>query len=246
LTNHHTYTGYTTVQGGELRVAGSLAGDVDVFWDSTLNLTGEGQVKGNVFVLPSGKLTGVGAVQGLATVTGGATHSPGGGLGVQEFGGLDYGGGSVFEWELGSKTTIQGSPSAVFDQVKVNGQMTVADGAIFKVILGTSDNSADSFWLSPHTWDVFHTEGIAGGFDFIQVFYDNNLADPSNALVMLGGAASSSFSYSNNGTTGQLNYIPPDEGLGFDPVPEPGNLLAGLLVLAGLLRRHRPERAANP
>jgi hypothetical protein len=89
---------------------------------------------------------------------------------------------------------------------------------------------------------VFDTEGIEGGFDFIQVFYDNNLADPSNALVMLGGAASSSFSYSNNGTTGQLNYLPPDEGSGFNPVPEPGNLLAGLLVLAGLLRRHRPER----
>ena len=242
LTNHHTYTGYTTVQGGELRVAGSLASDVEVFWGSTLNLTGEAQVKGNVLVLPSGKLTGVGAVQGMATVTGGATHSPGGGLGVQGFGGLSYAGGSVFEWELGSKTTTQGSPFAVFDQVNVSGQMTVSDGAIFKVILGTPYNSADSFWQSSHTWDVFHTEGIEGGFNFIQVFYDNNLADPSNALVSLGGAASSSFSYSNNGTTGQLNYLPPDEGSGFNPVPEPGNLLAGLLVLAGLLRRHRPER----
>lgn len=237
LTAANTYTGDTSVRAGELRLANALGvgSDVDVFWGADLNLTGGGKVNGDVRVLGGARLLGTGQITGLATISSGGTHSPGPDFGIQTVQNLTYNSGSIFEWNLAQNTTSPGTPGSMFDQVQVNQNLTVNSGAIFRILLGQPYDQSNPFWQTEQTWDVFNVGTSSGGFTNFQVMSGGSA---------LAGAAGSAFSYSNDGSTGQLHYTPPEGG--YTPVPEASNLLAGLLLMAGLLRRRRvqPPQAA--
>jgi len=209
LSGENSYTGDTTVRSGALIVNGVLAAS-DVVVESGGMLKGSGTIGGDVTIASGGTLA-PGNSPGVVTIAG--TYSPASG--------------SIFAWELDTsqvspETNIRGT---AYDGV--NATAIEGSGVIFKIMLTGTQNFTDSFWNQNREWtDIFKTADDG-----------TNLADW--ALVFGGG-----FQYYNSGKD---PIAPPSSGsfsltgntLSWSAVPEPSNLLAGILAASALLRRRR-------
>jgi fibronectin-binding autotransporter adhesin len=102
LSGTNTYTGATTVAGGDLRVNGSVASAVTVQSGATLS--------------------GIGSVGGLVTVQSGGTLSAGQSPGTITLGALNLNAGSTSVFELGSPGVVGGPTN---DLVNVTGNLTL-------------------------------------------------------------------------------------------------------------------------
>ena len=145
--------------------------------------------------------------------------------------GTTLGSGDIFSWTLNSDVNHDGIATDGVRGTDYTGlttpSLSVASGAIFKVILGGSADVGTEFWNQTQTWNnIFDVSGTTTGaspghlFDTFQVF--------SGANDITSGTTSTQGSFSMDGSS-----------LVWTAVPEPSSSLAGLLLGAGLLRRRR-------
>ncbi len=222
LAGTNTYSGATTVSSGTLVINGdqSLAG-------------------GAVSVAAAGTLGGSGTVGGATTIAG--THSPGNSPGIQTFtGNLSYSAGAKVIWELAANTAAQGSPTAVFDQVVVGGNLTFSGATTLDLVFnaaGSGVDWADSFWNADRSWTIYDVAGTTTGFA--------NLSVPTASWNDVNGVP---FATGRPGATFELSQVGQDVVLSYVAVPEPSAgvilLAGGLLACAGIWRRRCPPRPA--
>ena len=217
--NTNSYTGATQVNGGILNVTGTTASAsaVSVGGASatgTPKLTGSGTINGAVTV----KSAGVGGAAGTLSAGDSTSSSKVGTLTMGST--LAFESGSIFEWDINAnKSGVTGTAGTDFDKVSVNGNITVDNAAIFKVVFGTGVSMADVFWSTTYatqTWDIATIFGKS---------FNSGAFAPT---VQTSTDVSSYGSFTINGTS-----------LTWSAVPEPTSALAGLLIAAGLLRRRR-------
>ncbi len=176
-------------------------------------------------VASGGTLGGSGTIGGNVTVASGGTLAPGNSPGVLEIGTYHLESGSIFAWELDTaqENNIRGTAYDGVDTAAITGS-----GAIFKIMLTGNQNFTDSFWNQTRVWtDIFKSaDGSTNLADWAAVFgggfqyaYDDNKQSV---------APTSAGSFSVDGNT-----------LTWSAVPEPSNLLAGMLAASALLRRRR-------
>ena len=205
LTGANTYTGATNVNAGALVINGNQSG-----------------ATGTVTVAGGATLKGTGTVGGATTING--THAPGaiGAPGPQTFSStLNYGSGSVFEWDLNASGSDTGtSNQGSYGQVVANG--AVSGASVFTVALGTN-SFTDAFWDTNKTWsNIFTGTGAPSNLaSLFTTFGGTNVASD-------GTVAGQGYFTFNGGST-----------LTWTAVPEPTTALAGMLLGAGLLRRRR-------
>lgn len=212
LNGANTYKGYTEVKGGTLSING----------DSSA-------ATGNMSVSGAGTaLTGNGTVGGNTTLSNGATHSAGGigTVGLQTFDkagaattNLSYGSGSIFSWTLDS--ALAQTRGVGYDAVNVTGNLTGSADAIFQVDIG-SGSFTDTFWDTARSWDDIFMGSNGAKADWTSIF--------GGGLRSADTLGQGSFSFSGNSLVWNPVY---------SPVPEPTSALAGLLLVAGILRRRR-------
>ncbi|MEX1116915.1 MAG: hypothetical protein WEB53_16830 [Akkermansiaceae bacterium] len=137
----------------------------------------------------------------------------------------DFGSGSIIAWEL---DTAQSNPETnrgiAYDGV--NTTDVTGSGAIFKIMLTGTQDFTDTFWNQTRVWtDIFKS------------------ANGSTTLADWAAVFSSGFQYFYNGQsiapTSQGSFAVEDNSLTWSAVPEPSNLLAGMLAASALLRRRR-------
>jgi fibronectin-binding autotransporter adhesin len=210
LSGPNTYNGATTVAAGKLLVTDSIGNSaVTVSTGGTILASDAAATIGSSVTVNAGAILAAGDVNSVGNATVGG-------------GGLDLKTNSIFDWDLTTNDSVSG-----FDTVATsnNGNLTVASGAIFKVVLGGAVDGSDPFWTSgTQSWNVFSvngtgttTEAVSGHlFDTIQV------VDATTGSLFTG--VNGSFSFTGSTLT-------------WTAVPEPTSALAGLLLVAGLLRR---------
>lgn len=232
FSGNNLYTGFTKVAAGELRINGSTAG---------------GSV---VSVLDQARLSGIGTVGGDTTIESGGTLAVGQSPGLLTFSNdLTQTTGSIFEWELDSKVSSksggalpgEGTPTAGtgvrgtdFDAADVDGDITIASGAVFKIMLtDLFDRATDTFWNTRQVWSVFDVAGTKTGvFDTFEIWEDST-GTPTQLTADSVKPGYFSFAWGTDGlgaNSGNLIWT---------PVPEPGNALVGLVIGAVLLKRRR-------
>ena len=203
----NTYLGPTKVDQGTLRVnsdRSSATGATSVTAGATI--AGFGTLGGSLSLAAE---TGIGAANGGRLAPSGSGVN----RGVQTVNGAtSINTGSIFSWDLATLTeTGRGSS---FDGVTVGGDLNIALGSIFQIVLGTSGGQTNSFWDTGRTWrGVFKaTVTKLGAFDTF------NVVDSSFNPVSI----SSPGSFSYDSSTGSLSWT---------AVPEPRSILAGLLLV---------------
>ncbi|GAA5117719.1 autotransporter-associated beta strand repeat-containing protein [Luteolibacter yonseiensis] len=212
LNGNNTYVGVTNVTGGTLAVNGDSSAATGI-----VKVSGAGTA-----------LVGNGTVGGNTTLSNGATHSAGGigTVGLQTFDkagaattNLTYGSGSIFSWTL--DTALTQTRGVGYDAVNVTGTLAGSADSLFKVDIG-SGSFEDTFWDTARSWnDIFM--GANGAIaDWTSIF--------GGGLAAINTNGQGSFSFSGN----SLSWNPV-----YSPVPEPTGALAGLLLVAGILRRRR-------
>ena len=216
LTAVNGYTGGTLVSAGTLKV------------NNNPN-SGSGTGSGAVSIAGGATLMGTGKIGGNLTVDNNGTLSPGNSPGILSVAGdVTLSSGSIFKWELSDNTIIQtGTSPSTYDQVAMTGALSVSGATINLVFnsTGSTVNFTDTFWNSSHSWAVFtgFTGSTGTGFSTITATSDSQI--PSNLDTV--NHPLGNFWY--NTSNGTINWA----------VPEPSNVLAGLLLGAGLLRRRR-------
>lgn len=204
----------TVVMSGNNTYTGNTWGNA-----GTLVINGDQTgATGVVSIGSGGKLAGAGTIGGATSIESGGKYSAGaiGAIGTQNFTrDLSLKSGSIFEWDLTAE-----SESAGFDTVNgASGQTFDSTGA-FRVIAGLDFTT--SFWDAQRTWSTIITGfGTSTGWA------------PNTAVSI----------YDSGGTfrdvSGQGAFTVSGTSLSWVPVPEPTNLMAGLLLAAGLMRRKR-------
>ncbi|MEX1049361.1 MAG: autotransporter-associated beta strand repeat-containing protein [Akkermansiaceae bacterium] len=209
LSGTSSYTGSTTVSAGKLIVNGSTS------------------ASSAIGVSNGGILAGSGTVGGSATIASGGALAPGNSPGVLTVdGNLAFASGSIFEWELDlSKPSVETNRGVAYDGVNV-GRTLSGSNAIFKIILTGTQDYTDSFWNQTREWtDIFKT------------------ANGSTTLSNWAGVFGGGFQYAYNGQTvapiSAGSFAVSGNSLTWSAVPEPSNLLAGMLAASALLRRRR-------
>lgn len=137
--------------------------------------------------------------------------------------GLIYEPESIFEWALNGNTNSPGDRGTGYSGVDVVGNLDIDPDAVFKVILHDGVSFTEPFWQSQQTWNnIFNATGTttAGWTPSQTVMVYDAYGDPVDV--------SPYGNFSLNGTT-----------LTWNAVPEPASTVFGLLLVAGLLRRHR-------
>ena len=177
-----------------------------------------------VVVGAGGTLKGSGSVGGDLGISG--VLAPGNSPGILTVAGTTtFSAGSGFEWELDTAST--GSRGVAYDGI--NTGAVEGSGATFKIMLTGTQNFSDTYWQTSHVWtDIFKSaDGSANLTDWADTFTGFSYSYASGASTST--AAPSGFgSFSLSGNT-----------LAWSAVPEPGNVLAGLLAVSILLRRSR-------
>ena len=197
LDGNMTYTGATTVSAGSLIVNGN-----------------QSAATGVLTVSSGATLGGSGTIGGATTISG--IHSPGNSPGVQTFASnLTYSGTPTVEWELTGNTTTQGSPTRVFDQIVVNGNLDFAVATTLTLnfaVAGSTVDWSNGLWGNDITgasgWLVYDVAGSLGGFQNLSISVEN-WADGQGALFGT-VRAGSSFVLFQDGNDIYLNYAVPE------------------------------------
>jgi autotransporter-associated beta strand protein len=170
-------------------------------------------------------LGGYGTVGGATTISGTHDVSDSGSDRTQNFSSsLTYVSGSLFNWDL---NVISGASNTDpnqggYDKVIASGAVT--GNSAFKIVLGAGTSFTDAFWNTDKSWSDIFAKG--SGSDLLaSIFTNSNFSGPG---VTSNGFVSGEGQFSFSGDT--LNWT---------AVPEPSNLLAGVLLMAGILRRRR-------
>ena len=130
---------------------------------------------------------------------------------------LSIGTGSIFQWDLTSESTSSG-----FDMVIGDGG-SLTNGGTFQIVVPDGWTFGSSFWDSNQTWSVFTGFGsLPGTWAISVVDQSGNPVDTS---------AQGTFSASG----GQVTWA-------FSAVPEPENIIVGLLLATGIFHRKRNYR----
>jgi autotransporter-associated beta strand protein len=227
LSGSNSYTGATTVNAGSLIINGD-----------------QSAATGVLTVAANATLGGSGTIGGATTISG--IHSPGNSAGVQTFSSnLTYSGpgAPTVEWELTANTTTQASPTPVFDQIVVNGNLNFAVPTTLTLNFALAESTvdwSDGLWANNITgtsgWLVYDVVGTLSNFQNLSISVED-WADRDNVLLQ-SVRAGSSFSLYNDGISGDvyLNYA----------VPEPSTYALLALAAAGLgahvVRRRRSAR----
>jgi autotransporter-associated beta strand protein len=243
LSTAKSYSGDTTVKAGTLKLgaSGSIAyspkitvGDAGSS-GSVLDVAG---VTGGFSIGGTQALMGIGKVNGAVTISDGGIHTAGdavtvantsgaGTIGNQAFStGITYNQGSILEWNLTANTeSTIGTRGINYDAVNTAALATSGSGAIFRVVLNGSQNFSESFWEADRTWtDIFTNVAGTTSLDIATIFSSVQTYNASGSTTPAVG----SFAISGSSLTWT-----------YSAVPEVSNLLTGLLLGAGLLRRRR-------
>lgn len=227
----NTYTGTTTVAAGTLIIAteGFLS-------NSTVDVTGgtfvaSGTIgSAGVTIGEGGTLQGNGTIGGTTIIRG--AHKPGNSPGVQTFTDLVYEGGTAtVGWELASNTATQ-TPSAVFDQIVVAGDLDISEATAFSLSFdgaGSEVSWESTFWDVDQSWTIYSVSGSTTGFENLVLSVED--WQDAGGLSFQDYLAGSSFSLSLSGHDILLHYT---------AVPEPGAW--SLVVLSALFLRWRAAR----
>lgn len=213
LTGTSTYTGETLVNAGTLILNGALNGGGDVTVAAGAALGGSGVIAGNTFI--------------------NGFHRPGNSPGVQTFeADLTYNTNATFEFELTANSSTQGSPTAIFDQVVVGGDLDFAGDTSFTMTfnVGSTVDWSDVFWTSDQSWLVYDVVGLT-----------TNLGNLSLVTANWADAQGDLFDTALPGGSFSLTQVGNDVYLTYTAVPEPATcaLLAGGLVVTIFFRRRR-------
>jgi autotransporter-associated beta strand protein len=213
LSGAHTYTGVTTVSGGELRFNGNsidASGSVNVMNTSTLS--GIGVIGGKIIVGPGGILVpGNGSGAGTLTANNGVSFTTGSKWDIR------LGGGTPSTTPGGSTEGPLLNPTSN-NFMKITGGPADFSGAIF-------DIEANSANLLPDQPYSFHVASGAGDQSSL------NITDPSRFTGQ--GDHNLSLTGDSNGNV----------FLNFTPVPEPATLLGITSLASVIVYRWRKLRA---
>jgi len=216
LNGTNTYTGATTVNGGNLFVNGSIAA-----------------ASAGVTVGANGTLGGTGLINTTVNVTGniaaGNISSSIGDLrigSVNTTAALNFSSGGTYIWQMGALADdSNGTAGTDFDQISLTGSGgNLVLGGTSKLMLdfaalGSDPNSADPFWLASHSWTVI--DGEAGV---------TNTGSTNFSQVVNGNFTTGSFATAAD-ALGNVTLV-------FTPIPEP-TAAALLLGSLGMLARRR-------
>jgi len=229
LNASNIYTGTTRVNAGTLALgsAGSVAtsAGIRIAQGARFDVSG---LSGGFSLGASQTLAGSGTVAGNTTIASGGTLAPGNSPGVLTIeGATTFSTASIFEWEL---ATAQSNPTTnrgvAYDGV--NTTSVSGSGAIFKIMLTGTQDFTDGFWSQTRVWtDIFKS------------------ADGTTALSDWASVFSGGLQYAYNGQsaapTSSGSFVVSGNTLTWTAVPEPSNLLAGLLAASAMLRRRRRD-----
>jgi T5SS/PEP-CTERM-associated repeat protein/autotransporter-associated beta strand protein len=241
LTANNTYTGATSVQNGQLNVDGELSSTVTV--QGGAGISGSGRVGG--LILDSGSTLSPGNSPGTFEVTGNATWNAG----------------ANYNWQVYSPSTdpaVQSGAGTDWDFFDVGGTLTLGlDGSNrFNLNLwslsGPDTSGAIPGWDANlgSTWLIARAQGgilldgsaLSMNTDYSGLFNINT--GPTNGAGGWGGGLPANFQILTLGNTNALYlYAAP----GSAAVPEPGQVAASILLLAGIggyvwLKRRRPAK----
>jgi len=223
LSGNNTYSGNTTVSAGTLIVNGTQARSEIGF-----------QAQGEHFIAAGATLGGSGTIHGDTTISG--IHTPGNSPGIQTFGGnLNYLSGANVNWELAANTASN-SPTVLFDQIVVNGNLDFVGPTTLQMIFNLSGSTVDwtdAFWASNQSWILYDVAGTTTDFEDLNIA--NITYTDANGVLLGNARGGASFFLSQEGSDVQLN---------FTAVPEPSTygLILGTLALAGAAIRRRSQR----
>jgi autotransporter-associated beta strand protein len=245
LSGNSTYTGATTVQAGKLLVDGAIASTATV--QSGASIGGSGRV--GSLILDSGSTLTPGNSPGTLAVNGNTT----------------WNGGANYNWQVYAPNTNPADQSAAgtgWDLLNVGGILMLSglDSTPFNLNLwslsGTGpdvngqipgwDPALGSTWLiaSAAGGITLNGSGLLANTDYSGLFNINTAA--TNGTGGWIGSLPSSFQVVTLGNTNNLYlYAAP----GSAAVPEPGQIAASLLLLAGIggyvwLKRRKQKAAA--
>ena len=132
-------------------------------------------------------------------------------------------------WELWGNTTTQGSPTAIYDQIIVGGNLDFAGATSLSLNFGGSGvgavNWSDSFWGTNQSWTLFDVAGSTSNIgNFTLANNPSAWLDSSGQAFSTSSRSANSFSVAQQGSDVMVQYV---------VVPEPGSLaLVGIGIAA--------------